>query len=271
MKRCAAGLIKRKSSNWILPAALLPVFFMGSAVHGAEPARRQEVAAAFSEREPSAWGETLPGVRTRLKTEEKVIALTLDACGSEGDGYDEVLISFLEENQVPATLFMNARWIDKNPEVFARLAANPLFEIENHGTAHRPASVTGRSAFDIPGTAGAAELVDEIEINADKIEALTGRRPVFYRSGTAYYDDVALDIIGALGYQAVGFNVLGDKGATYLRDKVRDRLFAAAPGSIVILHMNRPERQTAEGVMAALPELLAQGFRFVQLQDYELE
>jgi peptidoglycan/xylan/chitin deacetylase (PgdA/CDA1 family) len=39
---------------------------------------------------------------------------------------------------VPATLFVNARWIEANPRQFRQLAADPLFEIANHGTEHRP-------------------------------------------------------------------------------------------------------------------------------------
>ena len=86
-----------------------------------------QVSTRFSGRKPLHWGENVPGVRTRLATGEKVIALTLDACGSvKGKGVDVRLIDFLAREQVPATLFINARWIDANPELFKRLAANKL-------------------------------------------------------------------------------------------------------------------------------------------------
>src|ERR1044072_7652678 len=114
---------------------------------------------------PVQWGETVPGVRTRLDTRDKVIALTLDACGSpKGKGVDAALMDFLERERIPATLFINARWIDASPELFRRRAANPLFEIANHGTRHKPASVNGRSVYGIDGTRSAGELVEEIEV-----------------------------------------------------------------------------------------------------------
>jgi peptidoglycan/xylan/chitin deacetylase (PgdA/CDA1 family) len=81
---------------------------------------------------------------------------------------------------------------------------------------------------------------------------------------------VAVAVAGRLGYEAVGFTVLGDAGATYTRDQVKDALVKAEPGSIAILHMNHPEGQTAAGVIKALPELRKRGFRFVKLSDYEL-
>lgn len=233
---------------------------------------RQRVGLEFHGRVPREWGERVPGVRTRLKTSDKVVALTLDACGSpRGKGIDAALIGFLERERIPATLFINARWIDANPKLFKQLAANPLFEIANHGLLHRPASVSGRSAYGIAGTGNVGELVDEIEGNARKISDLTGERPRYYRSGTAYYDEIAVEVSRRLGHEVVGFSVLGDAGATYSRAQVRAALLRATAGDIVILHMNHPAGETAAGVIDAVPELLRQGFRFVKLSDYSLE
>jgi peptidoglycan/xylan/chitin deacetylase (PgdA/CDA1 family) len=200
------------------------------------------------------------------------LALTLDACGSpNGKGFDAALFAFLEQERIPATLFVNARWIDANPELFRKLAADPLFEIANHGLLHRPASVNGRSVYGIDGTRDVGQLVDEIEGNARKIFALTGLRPRYYRSGTAYYDEVAVQVSRSLGHEVVGFSILGDAGATYSREQVRQALLSAQPGDIAILHMNHPDGGTAGGVIAALPELKRRGFRFVKLSDYELK
>jgi len=232
---------------------------------------KQKIVAEFSGRAPKEWGETVSGVKTELATDDIVIALTLDACGSpKGKGFDAGLIYYLEREKIPATLFINARWIDANRDLFLRLAANPLFEIANHGLHHKPASVNGKSVYGISGTKDVAELVDEIESNALKIQKLTGKKPKYYRSGTAYYDEVAVAVANRLGSKVVGFNVLGDAGATYTRQQVKQALLKAEPGAIVLMHMNHPEGQTAAGTIAALPELKRRGFRFVKLSEYEL-
>ena len=141
---------------------------------------KQKIVAEFSGRAPKEWGETVSGVKTELATDDIVIALTLDACGSpKGKGFDAVLINYLEREKIPATLFINARWIDANRDLFLRLAANPLFEIANHGLHHKPASVNGKSVYGISGTKDVAELVDEIESNALKIQKLTGKKPKY--------------------------------------------------------------------------------------------
>jgi peptidoglycan/xylan/chitin deacetylase (PgdA/CDA1 family) len=233
---------------------------------------KQHISAHYVNSKPVRWGENVPGVRTRLNTDEKVIALTLDACGSaKGKGVDSRLIDFLVREQIPATLFINARWIDANPELFRRLAANPLFEIANHGLRHKPASVSGRSIYGIEGTKDPGELVDEIELNARKIEAVTGTRPKLYRSGTAYYDEVAVKIAAELRHEVAGYSVLGDAGATYTAVQVKAALLGAAPGDVILCHMNHPESGTGAGIISAVPELTRRGFTFVRMSDYPLK
>ena len=233
---------------------------------------RDSLSSRFSAGTPQEWGETVTGVKTRIAGREKLLALTFDACGSpKGMKIDRALIDYLDREQVAATLFINGRWIEPNRQEFDRLAANPLFEIANHGFSHKPASVSGRSVYGISGTKNAGELVDEIELNARRLAELTGRRPKFYRSGTAYYDEIAVQIANELGQQVAGFSLLGDAGATYSSEKVKAALLAAKPGDIVIMHFNHPESGTAAGVMAAVPELKKRGYRFVRLSEVELE
>jgi len=231
---------------------------------------REQITAKFSGRVPSEWGEVVNGVKTRLETDQKVLALTFDACGGpKGNGYDAKLIGFLTSEAIPATLFISGKWMDANPEIFQTLPSNPLFKVENHGLTHRPCSATGRSVYGIKGTKSVGEIYDEIEGNARKILNLTGRRPKYYRPGAAYSDEICVEIASALRYEVVGFSVRGDAGATYSRKQVEEGLLHAASGSIILLHMNHPEGATARGVMAAIPELRNRGFRFVKLSESE--
>lgn len=230
---------------------------------------RKALIRRYSRKRPTAWGEAVPRVVRRLPTKDRVVALTLDACGGRtGSGYDRELIEALRRETVPATLFINARWIDANRRKFRQLAADQLFEIANHGTAHRPLSVSGRSIYGIAGTGSVAEVIDEVAVNQRLITQLTGVAPAFFRSGTAYYDDVAVRVVNRLGLQVINFNVLGDAGATYSAAQVASAMMGSAPGSIIIAHMNRPDRGTAEGIAAALPKLRKRGFRFVHLSEY---
>jgi peptidoglycan/xylan/chitin deacetylase (PgdA/CDA1 family) len=220
------------------------------------------VASLTRSRTPSAWGMSLPGVATAFAASGKQIALTFDACKG---ACDDTLLDTLERNAVPAVLFFCGRWIDANPGRAAQLAANPLFDIGNHGTRHVPLSVTGRSAYGIGGTKSADEVVAEVWTNHTKITALTGKAPTWFRPGTAHYDDVAVEIVRDLGEIPLGFTVNDDLGATASAASVRSRLVGAAPGSIVLNHMNHPESGTAAGVSDGITALRAAGWEFVSL------
>jgi len=248
--------------------------FIGIAGQGLcpESTNREGIISRFDGKVPREWGERLMGVRTKLNTDQKRIALTFDACGGpRGNGYDAKLIEYLKREKIPATLFISGKWIDANPEIFGELAKEPLFEIENHGLNHKPCSANGRSAYGITGTNGVDEIFDEIEQNAIKIQNLTGRKPKYYRPGTAYSDEICVEIANALGYEVVNFSVRGDAGATYGKRQVKEALFNARPSSIILMHMNHPEGETAEGIIEAIPELTKRGFGFVKLSKYSLK
>ena len=217
-------------------------------------------------REPHHWGEFVPGVRSTLPTDAPQIALTLDACGGD---YDAELITFLQQEEIPATLFVSGIWLRRHPGRVQELAADPLFEIANHGHRHLPCSVNGREALGIQGTGSLAEAYEEIEENARHIASLTGIRPHFYRSGTAHYDEICVELAEALHHKVVGFDILGDAGASYTAAQVHRALLNAQPGSIVVLHMNRPQSGTAQGVRRAVPELRELGISFVNLSAFE--
>ncbi len=218
-------------------------------------------------KKPQKWGAYLPGILQKFPTQEKELALTLDACGHYGDGYDRSLVAFLLQHKVPATFFVSGRWIKKHREDVKKLAAIPFFDVQNHGTWHRPCSLNGRSIYGIRGTCSVREIIIEVEDNKKEIAALTGRTPLFFRSGTAYYDEHCIEIVQTLGSRIAGFAVVGDAGATLPAQTVAWKLLHAKPGSIIILHVNSPRSGTNAGVRYAVPRLLKQGYRFVLLKD----
>ncbi|WP_246350123.1 polysaccharide deacetylase family protein [Nocardia barduliensis] len=224
------------------------------------------VAARHARLRPQRWGVDMPGITSTFTAAGKQMALTFDACGGPGNNdIDESLMNFLIAERIPATLFLNKRWIDANRARAAQLAANPLFELANHGVAHKPLSVNGRAAYGIAGTGSAQEAADEVWANHELLSALTGRPPRFFRAGTAHYDDVAVSVVRELGEIPVGFSINADFGATASATEVQSAMNAVAPGAISLAHMHRPHSGTAAGMIAALPRIRAMGYTFVHL------
>jgi peptidoglycan/xylan/chitin deacetylase (PgdA/CDA1 family) len=212
------------------------------------------------------WGEHAPDITDNIapqSEDENFLYLTLDACDG---GFDKSIIAFLRANNIHATLFLSARWIKANPKALADLVTDSLFKIANHGTKHKPASVSGKSAYGIKGTSSREELIAEINENANNIESLTSVRPNWYRSGTSYYDAVSIEIITKeLGLKIAGFAKNLDEGATLSADQVYRISLTAQSGDILIAHMNRPKAGTSAGLVRAIPELIKRGFIFRQL------
>ncbi len=222
---------------------------------------KDQIITEFGQSKAKQWGWKVTGVVNRTKQQH--VTLTFDACGgTKGDGFDEDLIALLVKLRVPAVLFWNQRWIEANPSIAKELANNPLFRIQAHGTRHIPLSVSGRSAYSIKGTANVAEIYEELTAGDAWFLETLGRRPEWFRPGTAHCDEVAAAIATKLRRPIAGFTVNSDGGATLTASQVASQLSGVKATDIVIAHMNRPGSGTAKGYAKALPKLLDSGTRF---------
>ncbi|WP_080671528.1 polysaccharide deacetylase family protein [Salinispora cortesiana] len=231
---------------------------------------RQEIISRYGTRTPHYWGLHPDSSWSTFPTDTSLTlnsaCLTFDAC-SDSSGYDERLINRLREQQIPATLFVNQRWATTHRQKFESLMADPLFEIGNHGTNHRPLSVSGRSAYGIAGTKNVAEVYDEIAGMHTWMDTNYDLQPKFFRPGTAHADNVATQVSRAMGEWIVMFSVNGDAGATASANQVYQQFLQLRPGGILLAHFNRPGSETAAGVERALPVLVARGLHFRRLGE----
>ncbi len=224
----------------------------------------------FTDRKALVFGENITGVYTKIETSEMIVALTFDACGGKlGSQVDNELITYLIEEEIPATLFINGRWMEANREFFMELSNIPFFDLQNHGMEHKPLSTKGESIYGITGTTDLEGVLYEVLTQQENMGKLIQKKPNLFRSGTAYYDDLALEVLDELGIKAVNYSVLGDAGATYTVDEMVTSAKKAKPGDILLYHMNHPEKSVAEGIKRIIPLLKEKGYTFVKLSDYE--
>ena len=245
----------RRDVNRVMKPAFLLTLFLLSCVAAAADVQPVELHQELS----------LPAGVT-----DKVVALTLDACGG---GFDADLAHFLIERRIPATIFATRRWIRRNPDAVATLKGHPeLFDIENHGANHVPAIIgTDRQVYGLAGVADLQQLKREVSGGADAVKAVTGTVPRWYRGATGQYDPEALKAIEAMGYRVAGFSVNADSGATLSQKQIVARLKKVRSGDIIIAHVNKPSSDTAKGLAEGLQRLLDQGFRFVKLSDSQVQ
>lgn len=201
--------------------------------------------------EPKEWSLHATGVVSHIENQDNIY-LTLDACTR---GFDKDLIDFLIAKKIPATLFVTQIWIKNEPEAFAFLLAHQdIFQIENHGYHHKPLSINGKSAYGIPGTKNLADIDFEVNESAKLLAEQTGKAVRFFRPGTAFCDEIAVQAVRNMGFAVLGFSINGDFGGTASAEQVYENLKQSKKGDIILLHFNRPKGGTRAGLIRFLNE-----------------
>ncbi len=206
------------------------------------------------------WGAQAEIV-TRLPTDEKVVALTLDACeAGKVTHLDHGVADWLIANEVPFTVFMGGRFARDNPEDAAKLGALPFVEIENHSWSH-PADMRKLSTLEVMKQVLFAQL--EIGLH-------TGRATKYFRFPGGNADARTIAAVEALGYTIVHWRwPSGDPDKNISAKRLESyALSATKPGDVLIFHINGNGVHTAEALPAIVEGLKAKGYRFVLLRDY---
>lgn len=193
------------------------------------------------------------------------VAITLDACMGKTDFR---ILDTLVDEQIPATIFVTARWLKHNPEALAVMMAHPdLFELENHGENHIPAVDKPASIYGI-AAAGSPEAVEkEVEGGRQAIIAATGQQPQWFRGATAKYTASSMAQINRLGMRVAGYSVNGDGGSLLGAAITAKHIASAKDGDVIISHINQPTHEAGDGVVKGLLALKARGVIFTRLDS----
>ena len=127
-----------------------------------------------------------------VKTEEKKIAFTMN-CAWSADDIDDILET-LRNNEVKITFFMVGDWVDKNPEAVKKIYEEG-HEIGNHSNTHPHVN---NLTYE--------QNLEEIEKCSQKIEQITGKKPILYRAPYGEYNDTVIKSAFENEYYAVQWN-----------------------------------------------------------------
>jgi peptidoglycan/xylan/chitin deacetylase (PgdA/CDA1 family) len=187
--------------------------------------------------------------------EGKQIALTFDACPTgTDDEYDGQVIGVLERENVPATLFLSGRWVEKNAARVRDLAARSQFEFGNHAYWHP--HLTGKDD---------ERVLRELKRTQTIIRKATGQRPQFFRPPFGEVDERVAKLAEQAGLVTVQYDIAsGDPDPKLAPERItRAVLRDARGGSIIVFHMNRRGPHTAEVLPAVIAGLRQKGYELV--------
>lgn len=225
---------------------------------------------ACSKPPSSCWGRPLPvapalperlgdGVLWRVDGAQRCVALTFDACSTMDWGpLNAQVIEVLRREQMEATLFIGGHWAELHTEQLAALAAEPLFELGNHTYSHPHL------------TALAPQVVRQQVLWAQwAIFSRTGVVPTLLRPPYGEVDAAVARQVADLGLRTVQFDLpAGDADLHVSAERLTEWVAGRSrPGSIVVMHMNRPGNQTAAALPAIAKRLAARGLRPCRVSD----
>ena len=182
----------------------------------------------------------------------KVVSLTFDAAWGNED--TQTLIDIFAQYGIHVTFFVVGEWADRCADSVKALAAAG-HEVMNHSATHPH----------MPKLS-ASEMLDEIRICNEKIEALTGQKPSLFRAPYGDYNNTLLETLQNQNMQCVQWDVDSldwkDLSAADIRERVLSRVRS---GSIVLFH--NAAKHTPEALPAIIEALQQDGYTFLRASE----
>ncbi|MFN3869770.1 MAG: polysaccharide deacetylase family protein, partial [Hyphomicrobiaceae bacterium] len=203
----------------------------------------------------------------------------LDLCEQPGEvsGYDGRIVDYLRREGIKATLFIGGKWLVSHEPRTRQLMSDPLFEIANHAAGHRNLRLlTGaRLSEEIAAPQRAYEAIRE-RLAAERCLAAAPaaieripKRMALFRFPYGACNQASLDAVNDAGLLAIQWSLsTGDPWPGQSAKAIaRAVLQGVKPGAIVIGHANGRGYHMAEALPLFIPQLKAQGYRFVTVSE----
>ena len=189
--------------------------------------------------------------------EKKYIYLTFDE-GYEA-GYTEQILDVLKENDVKATFFITAHYLNTAEDLVKRMVSERHI-VGNHTVNHK-------SLPDISDE----EIKEEVMKLHQSIYEKTGYEMKYIRPPKGEYSERTLAVTKELGYTNVmwtfgylDYDENNQKGAEYAKKIILDNLHN---GEIMLLHGN--SKDNANVLDSVIKEAKSEGYEFKSLDEFE--
>ncbi len=182
----------------------------------------------------------------------KTVSLTFDAAWGNED--TQTLIDIFDRYGIHVTFFVVGEWADRCSESVKALHAAG-HEVMNHSATHPH----------MPQLS-ASEMLDEIRVCNEKIEALTGKKPTLFRAPYGDYDNTLIETLQNQNMQCVQWDVDSLDWKNLSPEAITDRVLSRVrPGSIVLFH--NAAQYTPEALPGIIETLQKEGYTFLRASE----
>lgn len=184
--------------------------------------------------------------------QDKYISISFDAAWGNED--TNSLISILNKYNVKTTFFVVSSWVDKYPESVKALsdAGN---EVMNHSTTHPHMPKLTRQ-----------QMLSEINTCDDKIQKITGKRPMLFRPPYGDYNNSLMETLTSVNHYCIQWDVDSldwkDISAAQIQKNVLSKVKS---GSIVLFH--NAAKNTPEALPLIISTLQKEGYKIVPISQ----
>ncbi len=187
-----------------------------------------------------------------VEREGKPVSLTFDAAWGNED--TQLLIDILGKYNVKATFFVVGDWVRKYPES-VRALHEAGHEVMNHSSTHKHFNQLSSE-----------QIAEDVGACNDKIEALTGVRPILFRPPFGEYNDNVIKTLNGMGMYTIQWDVDSldwkEIPASEITNRVTKRVKS---GSIILFH--NAAKHTPEALPGIIEWLIQNGYRPVKVSE----
>lgn len=200
----------------------------------------------------SAVPRDLPIYCVQKSETDKKVAISFDAAWGNED--TATLIDILDKYNVKTTFFVVGGWADKYPESVKQLS-DAGHEIMNHSDTHPHMTQLSEE-----------KIREEVAACDDKIEKITGKKPILFRAPYGDYDNKVVGTLRDTGHYTIQWDVDSLDWKNLPSEEIAERVLKKVKsGSIVLFH--NAAVNTPEALPVVLEGLQKNGYEIVPVSQ----
>ncbi len=188
----------------------------------------------------------------RVDKKEKVVSISFDAAW--GNEQTQTLLDILKEHNIKSTFFLVGMWVDKYPES-VKAIFDGGHDVGNHSNTHPHLPQAQRD-----------KIKSEIDDCNNKIEKITGKRPILFRPPYGDYNNAVVEVTNELNMHCIQWDVDSldwkDPSADEMVKRIKSKI---KPGSIILMHNGA--KNTPEALPRILDMIKEEGYSVVPISE----
>ena len=161
--------------------------------------------------------------------------------------YSPELVSYLEENNIPATIFTTGMFAEVYPDVIKKLAETPGIVIANHTYDHPGFEAP---CYKLKIISSDQEKKNEILKTQEIIKSLVGYEPRYFRYPGLCHNEHDDLLVKELGLQISVEGIISGDAFTHDAIKIEEHILENVhDGSVIIMHLGGPHAPATDVVV----------------------